>query len=36
VVVRAVVNVKAELLESAAPDRDRITASIAVAKAVQD
>ncbi|SFB70701.1 streptomycin 6-kinase [Nocardioides terrae] len=36
VVVRAVVNVKGELLESAAPDKDSITASIAVAKAVQD
>jgi streptomycin 6-kinase len=35
-VVRAVVNVKEELLGSGEPDRDWITASIAIAKAVQD
>ncbi|MFT4081254.1 MAG: aminoglycoside phosphotransferase family protein [Nocardioides sp.] len=36
VVVRMLVNIKEEVLESAAPDRDRITACVAVAKAVQD
>jgi len=36
VIVRMIVNVKEELLENAAPDREWVTANIAVAKAVQE